>query len=275
MSVVFRCTATTLAVVVSASAFALPRAPSGRILFHESWDQYRAVGLDAISIGSGPTHGKWIQEFSDNNAWVLHASESCSENSINSQSCRPVQAPPQDVWDAPFMMCFPDGNSPGSSVWLPFGRHGLNRIRYEFSKPYPTVGAVDAFIWVKNKENMRNRGVTLILQTPIGKEAKIAFGMWAGSTSPSYKIEGIRIGQPGYDDGIYHRLPEISLLGEGNPPTCANTWNDFIIDIGKTIPGKLVFRYRNHTLDDKKSHAMAKPLDLLLGRTTRPSRLLL
>ena len=39
-----------------------------------------------------------------------------------------------------------------------------------------------------------------------------------------------------------------------------------MIDIGKTQPDKLIFRYRNHKLEDKDTHNMTTPLDLILGK---------
>lgn len=235
--------------------------PSGKILFHEDWSNHLTTAGRSVRIGTETTAGVWTEVFSDNTAWVVRKAERCTEDPKQGRFCVPSSLP--ERWDAPNMRSLEPNPC---SVWLPFGNYGLNGIRHDFKKPYPTVGALDTFIWVKNEFNMRGRGVTLILDTTSGKEAKIAFGMWAGTTSPSYKIEGLRTGQTNYDDGIYHRLREIELMGKGEPPTCADTWNDFVIDVGKTSPGKLTFRYRNHMAVDADSHSMSLPLELIPGK---------
>lgn len=239
-----------------------------KVIFDEDWSQYIDNNNKLIYLGSGETKKNWSEEFVDNTAWVLQKSDKCNRHSEKDVNCQPMETPHPAIWDAPYMkwMNKENDSNKGCSLWLPFGKHGLNRIRHDFPKPYPKAGILDSFIWVKSSGNMRQRGMTLILETPGGKEASIAFGMWAGTTSPSYKIEGIRAGEYAYDDGAYHRLPEIALMGEGSPPTCANTWNNFQIDIGGAQGDKLIFRYGNDATPRSKYHSMAKPLNLVLGK---------
>lgn len=239
--------------------------PDGSIAFHETWNRYFVSGSSVIEIRREPTCGLWSDDIAGNCAYVVPATDTCARV-LHGCYLSPNLTSDGRISDLPYVAFMPNGHKPECSVMLPFGAYGLNRIRYSFPTPYYDRGCVDSFIWVKSKYNMRQRGVTVVLETPSGHDARVSFGMWAGTTSPSYKIEGIRVGQAGYDDKIYHRLPEITLMGEGTTPTCAGTWNDFAIDIGLSDPNHIIFKYRNHLVGDSQYHKMDKPLEVILGR---------
>ena len=228
---------------------------------NESWNWARAA-REAVNLGTGDWAGVWSGLFRDNSAWVLV--RRAQESDAPGGGCAPLAVPDAALWDAGYMRCLPEGEPLQGSLWLPFGRHGLNRIQHAFQTPLPTRGAVDAFVWAPTRDNLRERGVTVVLQTPSG-EATIAFGMWLGATSPSYKITGIRRGQRGYDDLLYHALPEIRVADPRAAAKGEDIWHDFVIDMGKTTPGKLIFRYRTHRTPESGSQVVREPLDLIEG----------
>lgn len=160
------------------------------------------------------------------------------------------------------MACLPGTEGTRGSLWLPFGRHGLNRVKHSFAQPWPARGTVECVIGVRGPRNLRERGVILILETPRG-DASISFGLWAGTGSPSYRITGIRCGQRGYDDLLYHQVDGIRLPAARRPTGEPGfVWQAFGIDVGSSTPGRLIFRYRE--LGGERQ--VSAPLDLLCGK---------
>lgn len=223
---------------------------SNNMLFHEDWSGYSDNFGNPVELGTGPTKDVWINDIPFNNAWILALDQTQElQNGYQQAKATP------ESWDAPGIVCL-SNKEPSYSLWLPFGSHGMNRIRHNFSEPYPKAGTLSVLIWIKNPINMRQRGISLVLGTPSGKDAVISFGMWAGTDSPSYRIQGIRTGVFGYDDNLYHRLNEISMKD------CGGVWNELIISIGRSAPDRLTFQYRKHGVTDIKYQEMVKPLEL-------------
>jgi hypothetical protein len=232
--------------------------PTGKVIFHETWS-YPETQKDVLKLGAGPTQDKWSCCFTDNFAWVLASQASTGKNEL----LLPVATPPKEIWDLSYMKSLHPKSQKGGSVWLPFGSHGINRIRHNFASPYPESGALDCFLWTPKVENLRERGVTLVLDTPQG-QATIALGKWFWMDTLCYKITCIRKGQAGYDDMLYHPLEKLKLTRTKGDPAQQNIWHDFIIDLGKSDPNKVIFGYRTQNTPEKKTKTQS--IELIRGK---------
>lgn len=127
-----------------------------KVIYQQLWNNRSKPTEISNTVGKD-----WYNIYKNKTAMVL-VSKSKKRNELGLFDFTPTAGAERlDVYGG--INFVPSQDSINGSVWLPFGSSGLNAIRHDFAKPYPTTGTLKVSIWAGKPENLRQKGVWLLL----------------------------------------------------------------------------------------------------------------